>query len=101
MSTATDHNSAFAEDFGFISGARNRKEDLSALMDIAAGSSTDVKLRVALINGIAKGIKSPKNKHTSDDAVLQYISKWKTDEPNEMKAALEQLKSALVDTLKK
>lgn len=85
---------SFLEDFAYIAGARNGKNDISGLLDVVS-SSSEKKWQIAALNGLARGVKRSPNKGTADKAVVKALQKLENKSADDVKKAINNAKSAL------
>ncbi len=83
----------FAEDFGYIIGSRNGKNEMAKFLAVLDKGASESK--AAGLNGLAKGIKRSQNKTMADKSVSKTILKWAADTQDNVKKAAETVRKAL------
>ncbi len=87
----------FLEDFAYVAGARNGKNEVSEVLTLASSSalSGDKKWQIAALNGLAKGARRSPNKGAADKAVVKAVQKLESKAADDVKKAINNAKSAL------
>jgi hypothetical protein len=83
----------FAEDFGYITGSRNGKNEISRLLTIL--EKKDHGYQAAALNGLAKGIKRSQNQSGPDKNVIKSLQKIEDRSGDEVKKAVQLVKKEL------
>ncbi|MCE6989767.1 PVC-type heme-binding CxxCH protein [Dyadobacter sp. CY323] len=83
----------FAEDFGYITGSRNGKNEIGRLLAIV--EKKDTGYQAAALNGLAKGIKRSQNQSEPDKNVIKSLQKMEDKSGDEVKKAVQLVKKAL------
>jgi putative membrane-bound dehydrogenase-like protein len=90
---ATPGKLKYAEDLGYIAGARNGKNEMGKLLSVLENADKD--LQAAALTGLAKGIKRSPNKSAPDKNVTKTLQKWSSDAADNVKKAAESVRKAL------
>lgn len=100
LRTQNEDSVTFMADFAFITGARRQKEEVIKMISLLSASALMNRgLQLSALAGLTKGIKSPKNRDKPDSGILKAVQNLKMEETEELKFAVEQLKTALRDSL--
>ena len=85
------------EDFGYITGARNGKNDIASLLELlnSAAASTDPQWAVAVMTGLSKGIKKSTNKKEAEKQVSKHLQKLENHSSEAVRKQASELKKAL------
>jgi putative membrane-bound dehydrogenase-like protein len=84
----------YVEDLGYITGARNGKNEMGMLLSILENANKD--LQAAGLNGLAKGIKRSPHKTAPDKSVTKTLEKWADNASDNVKKAAELVRKALL-----
>lgn len=83
----------FAEDFGYITGSRNGKNEIGGLLGVL--ENKDKSYQAAALNGLAKGIKRSKNQTEPDKNVIRSLQKMEDKSGDEVTKAIHLVKKAM------
>jgi len=90
--TTTAGKIKFIEDYAYVAGSRNGKNEVSNLMDSI--TDLDKNWQVAALNGLANGIKRSTNKG-AEKSVAKSLKKLETNASDDVKKAVEGVKKVL------
>ncbi|GLU52816.1 hypothetical protein Dfri01_22770 [Dyadobacter frigoris] len=83
----------FIEDFAFVTGSRNGKNEISSLISIL--SKTEKNWQIAGLNGLTKGIKRSKNKKEADKSIVKGLQKLEEGASEDVKKAITGVRNSL------
>lgn len=85
------------EDFGYIAGARNGKNDMPSLLELlnSPAVSTDPQWAVAALTGLSKGVKKSTNKKEAEKQVSKHLQKLENHSSDAVRKHASELKRAL------
>ncbi|WP_353719287.1 PVC-type heme-binding CxxCH protein [Dyadobacter sp. 676] len=85
------------EDFGYIAGARNARNDITSLLDLLNTSAafSDPQWTVAALTGLSKGVKKSANKKEAEKAVSKNLRKLENHSSDAIRRQVSELKKAL------
>ncbi|SRR6266540_1146359 len=94
---STDESSSFLEDFSYVIGARNRKEEIAGLLKelTIADIKKEQGLQIAGLKGLASGIKKSENKIQADPMLKEALKNIEDGSANEIKAAIGEINKLL------
>ncbi|SEJ03174.1 putative membrane-bound dehydrogenase domain-containing protein [Dyadobacter sp. SG02] len=97
FNAATPGKLKFIEDFGYVSGNRNGKDDIASLLEVlnAPAVSADPQWTVAALTGLSKGIKKSTHKKESEKTVSKSLQKLESHSSDTVKKQVAELKKAL------
>ncbi|TKT86583.1 dehydrogenase [Dyadobacter frigoris] len=91
---SSDGKLKFIEDFAFVSGSRNGKNEISSLIIVL--SKTEKNWQIAGLNGLTKGIKRSKNKKEADKNIVKGLLKLEEGASEDVKKAITGVRNSLV-----
>ncbi len=83
----------FAEDFGYITGSRNGKNEIGRLLAVL--ENKDKGYQAAALDGLAKGIKRSQNRTEPEKSLIRTLQKMEDKSGDEVKKAVKSVKKAL------
>ncbi len=85
------------EDFGYITGARNGKNEMASLLELlnSPAVSSDPQWAVAALTGLSKGVKKSTNKKEAEKPVSKHLQKLENHSSDAVRKQASELKKAL------
>lgn len=83
----------FIEDYSYIAGSRNGKDDISSLLGVVSNAGKDY--QVAALTGLVKGARRSKNKTNADKNLVKSLEKLERAGSEDVKKAAAGLRQAL------
>jgi putative membrane-bound dehydrogenase-like protein len=83
----------FLEDFGYITGARNGRNEISRFISVL--DKKEPAFQIAGLNGLVKGIRRSANKTDADKNVVKGLQRLEAKADDGVKKSIESLKKAL------
>lgn len=84
------------EDFGYIAGARNGRNDIASLLEVLnSPAASDPQWAVAAMTGLLKGIKKSTNKKEAEKAVVKSLQKLENHSSGSVRKQVSEVKKVL------